>query len=80
MVGINRVLSGWGNYFRIGYTTGAWQVVQKHACRRLRWWVCRKHRGDRRYQNLPDLSLYENYGLVKLTERIRRKPLWAKAR
>ena len=45
-----------------------------------RWWVRRKHRGVRRYQNLPDLRLYEDYGLIKLTNCIRRKPLWAKAR
>ena len=80
VVSVNRLLSGWGNYFRIGYTTGAWQVVQEHACRRLRWWVRRKHRGNRRYQNLPDLRLYEDYGLIKLTNCIQRKSLWAKAR
>lgn len=80
VVSVNRLLSGWGNYFRIGYTTGAWQVVQEHACRRLRWWVRRKHRGNRRYQNLPDLRLYEDYGLMKLTNCIQRKSLWAKAR
>jgi hypothetical protein len=73
-------LTGWANYNRIGYVTGAWKVVQEQTCRRFRRWVCRKHRGDRRYQKLPDLSLYENYGLVKLTECIRRKPLWANAR
>ena len=80
VVSINRVLTGWANYNRIGYVTGAWKVVQGHTCRRLRRWMCRKHRGDRRYQNLPDLSLYENYGLVKRTERIRRKQLRAQAR
>ena len=80
VVRINRVLTEWANYNRMGYVTGAWKVVQGHTCRRLRRWMCRKHRGVRRYQNLPDLSLYETYGLVKLTERIRRKQLWAKAR
>ena len=80
VVSVNRLLSGWGNYFRIGYTTGAWKVVQEHACRRLRWWVRRKHRGNRRYQNLPDLRLYDDYGLIKLTNCIQRKSLWAKAR
>jgi len=80
VVSINRVLTGWANYNRIGYVTGAWKVVQGHTCRRFRRWMCRKHRGARKYQNLPDLSLYGNYGLVKLTDRIRRKQLWAKAR
>jgi len=80
VVDLNRALSGWGNYFSIGYTTGAWQVVQEHACRRLRRWLQRKHRRSGRYQNLPDLRLYLDYGLMKLTDRVRRKPLWAKAR
>src|SRR5580693_6387783 len=26
-----------------GCVTGAWRVVQQHACRRLRWWLRRKH-------------------------------------
>jgi hypothetical protein len=25
---LNQILLGWGNYFRLGYVTGAWQVVQ----------------------------------------------------
>ena len=29
---LNRLLLGWGNYFRLGYVTGAWQTVQQHAC------------------------------------------------
>jgi len=80
VVDLNRALSGWGNYFRIGYTTGAWQVVQEHACRRLRRWLQRTHRRAGRYQNLPDVRLYLDYGLMRLTDRVRRKPLWAKAR
>jgi hypothetical protein len=36
-----QVRSLWGNYFRVGYVTGAWQIVQQHACRRLRQWMQR---------------------------------------
>lgn len=74
---LNQILTGWGNYFRLGYVTGAWQVVQQHACRRLRWWLRRKHgrRGGR--QGYPDMQLHERYGLVKLTAAISRLPLWA---
>ncbi len=39
---LNRLLRGWANYFRLGYVTRAWQVVQQHACRRFRWWIRRK--------------------------------------
>jgi hypothetical protein len=75
---LNQVLSGWANYFSLGYVTGAWQIVQQHACRRLRWWLQRKisKRGGR--QSYPDMRLYEEYGLLNLTKSIRRKPLWAK--
>jgi RNA-directed DNA polymerase len=77
---LNQMLSGWGNYFRVGYVTGAWQIVQQHACRRLRQWLHRKQGQRGGPQNPPDLRLYEEYGLLKLTESIRRKPLWASAR
>jgi len=75
---LNQILLGWGNYFRIGYVTGAWHDVQQHACRRLRWWLRRKHgqRGGR--HGYPDMQLYEKYGLTKLRDAIRRLPLWAK--
>lgn len=77
---LNRVLAGWANYFSLGYVTGAWRTVQQHACRRLRRWLQRKHRWRRGPQNPPDLRLYEEYGLLKLTAKIRRKRLWANAR
>ena len=77
---LNRLLNGWGNYFRIGYVTGAWQIVQQHACRRLRRWLQRKTKSRGGPQNPPDLRLYEQYGLLNLTQSIHRKSLWAKAR
>ena len=75
---LNRLLAGWGNYFRVGYVTGAWQIVQQHACRRLRQWMQRRRgrRGSR--QSYPDLQLYEKYNLLNLFRTIPRKPLWAK--
>jgi RNA-directed DNA polymerase len=74
---LNQILVGWGNYFRLGYVTGAWQVVQQHACRRLRRWLRVKHKRRAGYQGPPDLRLYIDYGLVQLVVRIRRIPLWA---
>jgi RNA-directed DNA polymerase len=75
---LNRMLLGWANYFRLGYVTAAWQVVQQHTCRRLRWWLRRKHKARAgRGQHYPDLRLYEDYGLVNLVRRVRRLPLWA---
>ena len=77
---LNQMLSGWANYFRLGYVTGAWQIVQQHACRRLRQWLQRKTKSRGGPQNPPDLRLYADYGLLNLIQSIRRKPLWAKAR
>jgi RNA-directed DNA polymerase len=77
VVRLNQVLSGWANYFSLGFVTRAWEVVQKHACRRLRWWLCRKHGQSGGVRGYPDLQLYEKYGLVKLIESVRRVPLWA---
>jgi group II intron reverse transcriptase/maturase len=74
---LNQILMGWGAYFRLGYVTGAWRIVQQHACRRLRWWLRRKHKQRGRRQGLPDMQLYETYGLRNLTRDIRRLPLWA---
>ena len=74
---LNQILTGWANYFRLGYVTGAWKVVQQHACRRLRWWLRRKHHQKGGVSGYPDLRLYEDYGLVILTKKIRRLSLWA---
>jgi RNA-directed DNA polymerase len=75
---LNRVLSGWGNYFRVGYVTGSWAVVQQHSCRRLRQWMQRRRGRRGRPQSYPDMQLYERYGLLNLSRTIRRKSLWAK--
>jgi RNA-directed DNA polymerase len=74
---LNRMLVGWANHFRLGFVTAAWRVVQQHACRRLRWWLRRKHRARAgRGQHYPDMQLYERYGLVNLVRRVRRISLW----
>jgi RNA-directed DNA polymerase len=75
---LNRILIGWANYFRLGSVTAAWQIVQQHACRRLRWWLRRKHK-DRRGKGsgYPDAQLYERWGLVSLFRGVRRLSLWA---
>jgi RNA-directed DNA polymerase len=74
---LNQILTGWGNYFRLGYVTGAWKVVQQHACRRLRRWLRRKRGQKGSNQGYPDMQLYEKYQLVNLVKTIRRLPLWA---
>ncbi len=74
---LNQLLRGWAGYFCLGYVTGAWRVVQQHACRRLRWWLRRKHGQAGGVQGYPDMQLYERYGLLNLIRGVPRLPLWA---
>jgi RNA-directed DNA polymerase len=76
---LNRLLTGWGNYFCLGSVSKAYAVVDAHASQRLRQWLRHKHklrgRGTSRF---PDEHLYEVLGLVHLAGRTRDLP-WAKA-
>ena len=54
---------------------GYWQ----HATRRLRQWLCRKHKvRSAKHVRFPDEMLWKEYGLTRLTVRTARFP-WAKA-
>jgi RNA-directed DNA polymerase len=76
---INRKLVGWANYFCLGPVSKAYQAVDQHACRRLRQWLCAKHKtqgqGTSRF---PDEYLYRTLGLIRLSERTHSFS-WAKA-
>jgi group II intron reverse transcriptase/maturase len=78
MVGkLNRMLNGWANYFCLGPVSKAYRAVERHACERLRQWLCAKHkvrgRGTGRF---PDVHLHTVLGLVRLSMRTRSFP-WA---
>ncbi len=79
VVRLNYLMVGWANYFRLGAVSKAYRSVDHHAQRRLRQWLCRKHkvrgRGETRF---PDKYLYQTLGLVQLGPRTRNLP-WAKA-
>lgn len=76
---INRKLSGWSNYFCLGPVSKAYATVDAHVCRRLRQWLCAKHKvpgqGTSRF---PDACLYEEMGLIQLRAKTRNLP-WATA-
>ncbi len=76
---LNRRLRGWANYFRLGPVSPAYRAVDRHVTRRLRQWLCRKHkvpgRGTARF---PDAYLYDQLGLVRLPLLTRNLP-WANA-
>lgn len=76
---INRKLIGWANYFCLGPVSKAYSAVDAYTSRRLRQWLCGKHRHrGRGYQRYPEQYLYERLALVRLTLRTQSLP-WAKA-
>jgi hypothetical protein len=74
---LNRTMIGWANYFCLGTVSTAYRAVDSHACKRLRRWLCAKHKvlgsGTKRF---PEASLHKLLGLVCLTKRTRNFP-WA---
>ena len=76
---LNRVLTGWANYFQLGQVSPAYQAVDEHAIRRLRQWLCRKHKVRAgKYVRFPDERLWDDLGLTRLVPRTTRFP-WANA-
>ena len=77
---LNRLLVGWANYFCLGRVRSAYRNVNYHAVKRLRQWLCCKHkvRGRRGQSRFSDKTLHEKRGLVHLERLIRNRP-WAKA-
>lgn len=67
---LNQMMNGWANYFCLGPVSKAYRAVDQHARRRLRRWLCHKHKvskpGTGRF---PDECLYGSYGLTRLVER-----------
>jgi group II intron reverse transcriptase/maturase len=79
VVELNRILTGWANYFCLGPVSKAYRAIDTHAVERLRRWLCKKHktpgRGGTRF---PDEHLYQELRLKRLSLTTRNLP-WAKA-
>jgi RNA-directed DNA polymerase len=77
---LNRLIVGWSNYFSLGRLRRAYRNVDHHAVKRLRQWLCRKHRvrGERGLSRFSDNYLHDELGLVNL-RMLRRNRSWAKA-
>ncbi len=75
---LNARLSGWANYFCLGPVVKAYGIIDKHARKRLRQWLCEKHRvRGGGYARYPDEHLHNGLGLIRLVGRPHRQ-LWAK--
>ena len=76
---LNRMLIGWANYFCLGAVSKAYGVVDIHARRRLRRWLCDKHNVPRPgYKRFPEVALLSLYGLAQSPHRTASLP-WANA-
>ncbi len=69
---INRKLTGWSNYFCLGPVSKAYKSVDRHVCRRLRQWLCAKHKVEGQgTSHFPDEYLYDALHLTRLELRTR---------
>ena len=76
---LNRKLRGWANYFKLGPVSKAYRLVDTYTTRRLRRWLCHKHKVRRGgHSQYPDEYLYESLGLVRLPVLTGKLP-WATA-
>lgn len=76
---LNRKMIGWANYFCLGPVSKAYRIVERHACARLRRWLCAKHKISWQATKLySDTTLHDELGLVRLTKRTNSFP-WASA-
>ena len=76
---LNRLLTGWANYFTLGQVSPAYEAIDRHATRQLRQWLCRKHKvRTGKHVRFPAERLWSDYGLTHLAPRTARFP-WAKA-
>ena len=72
---LNRMLTGWANYFCRGPVSNAYRNVDQHAENRLRQWLGGKHKhGGLRHDLYPNEYLHGALGLVQLTARPRNVP------
>ena len=76
---LNQKLNGWANYFCLGPVVQVYELVMKHTERRLRRWLCHKHKVRKgQYARFPHAYLHDQLGLIQLRATGHRL-LWANA-
>jgi RNA-directed DNA polymerase len=67
---LNRMIIGWSNYFCLGPVSKAYRAVEQHARKRLRQWLCAKHKVSwPATRQFPEAALHNELGLVRITAR-----------
>ena len=68
---LNRIMTGWANYFSLGQVSPAYNAVNRHAVWRLRRWLCLKHKvRTGQHVRFPDTRLHDTYGLTLLSRQV----------
>ena len=76
---LNRMISGWARYFQLGQVSPAYAAVDAHTTKRLRQWLCRKHKvRSGKYVRFSSDRLWQHHGLIRLAPTTTGLP-WAKA-
>jgi len=64
---LNQKLRGWANYFRLGPKVRVYAIVMRHARRRLRRWLCLKHRVQGwKHARFSNIFLHQQLQLLPL--------------
>jgi RNA-directed DNA polymerase len=72
-VRLNRLLTGWAEYFQFGYTTPAYQAVKRHVAQRVRQFLRRRHKLPSGTGRFGFLEVYGKVGVLDLHQvRLRR--------
>jgi len=70
---LNRLLTGWAEYFQFGYTTSAYQAVKCHVAQRVRQFLRRRHKLPSGTGRFGFLEIYDKVGVFDLHQaRLRR--------
>jgi RNA-directed DNA polymerase len=76
---INRLLQGWAGYFCLGPVSTSYRAIDRYTIRRLRRWLCAKHKMQSRgHTRFPDELFHSRLGLVRLPLLTKTRP-WATA-
>ena len=51
---LNRQLTGWANYFCLGPVSPTYRAINAHVTRRLRRWLCQKHKVESTPKSRPN--------------------------
>ena len=67
---LNQMMNGWANYFCLGPVSKAYRAVDRHARKRLRQWLCRKHQLKwPAIHRFPYRYIDHQLGLIRLSKR-----------